>query len=408
MQISKSRRVQIAAFAAATALMSVAGTCVAESVKLQPKRVFENLGKLDLPAAAVVAPDGSGRQFLVQQGGTIRILPSDPSGGEAKMFLDISDRNLIAHKFEEGLLGLAFHPRFKDNGKFYLYYTKQSPKRARVVEMKVKSDDRDAADLSAERVLMEIPQPFWNHNSGNILFGPDGFLYIGVGDGGKGGDPLQLGQNVFVLNGTILRIDVDRKDGDLEYGIPKDNPFIAKSGKTKGKVIPGHRPEIYAYGLRNPWGLFFDKAGRLWCADVGQALWEEINLIENGGNYGWSIREGKIAFPEALGNPPQDAKFIDPIHQYPRKDGISITGGFVYNGEKIPALKGAYIYGDWGFGTLWALRYDFENNKVIDNQVIYKRAGNLPGFKPSAITPTADGEIMISSWNGQIFVMEAK
>jgi len=375
----------------------------AEDVKVSPKAVFTKLEKPDLPAAAVVAPDGSGRQYLVQQVGKILILPADKDSDEVKTFLDLSDRKLIKNQFEEGLLGLAFHPKFKDNGKFYIHHTQQSPKRTRIVEMKVKDGDKDSADMASERVLLEIPQPFWNHNSGNILFGPDGLLYIGVGDGGKGGDPLLLGQNVFVLNGSILRIDIDTRDGDLEYGIPKDNPFMDKKG-----VMPGHRAEIYAYGLRNPWGLSFDEKGRLWCADVGQNMWEEIDIIEKGGNYGWSIREGKDAFAQSLGKAPKGAKFVDPIHQYSRQEGTSITGGFVYQGDKILALKGAYIYGDWGTGTLWALRYDFEKKRVISNTVIYKPSGELKGkFKPSAITPDADGEIQVSTWKAGIFMLES-
>ncbi|MGI9240563.1 MAG: PQQ-dependent sugar dehydrogenase, partial [Verrucomicrobiales bacterium] len=264
MKFQHFRRVQIPLLAVAVAGALSAAPASAEPLKLQPKRVFEGVDGIKLPAAAVVAPDGSGRQFLVLQGGKILILPADQSAGEAKVFLDLSGLDLIDKAFEEGLLGLALHPKFADNGKFYIYHTQQSPKRTRVVEMSVKEGDRDQADPESTRLLMEIPQPFWNHNSGNMLFGPDGFLYIGVGDGGKGGDPLQFGQNLFVLNGSILRIDVDKRDGDLEYGIPSDNPFAGKEGC---------RGEIYAYGMRNPWGLSFDGEGRLWCADVGQQKW---------------------------------------------------------------------------------------------------------------------------------------
>ena len=370
----------------------------AEPIKLQPKRVFESVGSIKLPAAVVVAPDGSGRQFLVEQGGKIIILPADSSAGEAKTFLDLSGRNLIDKAFEEGLLGLAFHPEFQENGKFYIYHTQQAPKRTRLVEMCVKQDDRDSADPDSGRLLLEIPQPFWNHNSGNLVFGADGFLYLSVGDGGKGGDPLQFGQNLFVLNGSILRLDVDKRDGDLEYGIPADNPFAGKEGC---------RGEIYAYGMRNPWGLSFDKEGRLWCADVGQQKWEEVNLIEKGGNYGWSLREGTDPFDQALGKVPEGAKFVDPIYQYGRSDGISITGGFVYSGDGIPSLKGAYVFGDWGSGTIWAIRYDAETGKVTDSMVLYKRSDDMNKFQPTAITPTPQGEIQVASWDGRLFVMEA-
>ena len=358
---------------------------------------FESVGKLKLPAAVVVAPDGSGRQFLVQQSGKIIILPADQSSSEAKTFLDISERDLITNQFEEGLLGLAFHPEFKENGKFYLHHTQQNPKRTRIVEMSVKADDPDSADPSTERLLLEIPQPFWNHNSGNLLFGPDGLLYIGVGDGGKGGDPLQFGQNAFVLNGTILRIDVNRKDGDREYGIPKDNPFIDK---------PGFRSEIFAYGLRNPWGLSFDDSGKLWCADVGQQKWEEVNLIVKGGNYGWSLREGKDPFDGSLGTQSKKAKLIDPIHQYGRSDGISITGGFVYQGDKIPDLKDAYIFGDWGTGNVWAIRID-DDGEVTETIDLYRRPAKKKNFQPCVISEAPDGEIQVASWKGEIYVLEA-
>ncbi|MFT5413017.1 MAG: glucose/arabinose dehydrogenase [Verrucomicrobiales bacterium] len=397
MHLQISRRVPIVAAFAALSCLFTPSSVEAEAVKLQPKRVFEPLGKIALPAAVVVAPDGSGRQFVVQQGGKILILPADQSATEAKTFLDISDRKLIDNKFEEGLLGLAFHPGFKDNGKFYIYHTQQNPKRTRVVEMKVKAGDRDAADSGSERLLLEIPQPFWNHNSGNLLFGPDGFLYISVGDGGKGGDPLLFGQNPFVLNGTILRIDVDKKDGDLEYGIPGDNPFAGK---------PGYRGEVFAYGMRNPWGLSFDKEGRLWCADVGQSKWEEVNLIEKGGNYGWSVREGKEDFAESLGKKVEGVKLTDPIHQYGRTDGISITGGFVYQGEKIPALKGAYVFGDWGTGNVWAIRYDAEKGEVTETIELFKRGQSQTPFQPAVITAAPDGEIQVTSWTGQIYILE--
>jgi quinoprotein glucose dehydrogenase len=398
MKFQDFRLVRIPVIAIAIAFAGSVSPASAEALKLQPKRVFEPLGALKLPAAVVVAPDGSGRQFLVQQGGKIIILPSDPSSGEAKTFLDLSGRNLIDKAFEEGLLGLAFHPKFQENGKFYIYHTQQAPKRTRLVEMGVMAGDRDSADLDSGRVLLEIPQPFWNHNSGNLTFGPDDLLYIGVGDGGKGGDPLQFGQNLFVLNGSILRIDVDKRDGDLEYGIPSDNPFVGKEGC---------RGEIFAYGMRNPWGLSFDKDGRLWCADVGQQKWEEVNLIEKGGNYGWSLREGTDAFDQALGNAPKGAKFVDPIFQYGRSEGISITGGFVYEGELIPALKGAYVFGDWGSGTIWAIRYDALKEEVTETMVLFKRGDEMKKFQPTAITPTPGGEIQVSSWDGQIFVLEA-
>jgi len=311
-------------------------------------------------------------------------------------------------QFEEGLVGFAFHPKFKENGKFYLYYTQQEPKRARLSEMRVSSSDANKADPATERVLLEIPLPFWNHHSGNMAFGPDGLLYFAIGDGGghPGGDPLRLAQNVFVMNGKIHRIDVDKKTGAREYGIPADNPFAGKEAS---------REEIYAYGMRNPWGLSFDEAGNLWCADVGQDLWEEIDLIVNGGNYGWSFREGNHPFVPRTDEPPPGTKFVDPIFEYGHTEGLSITGGFVYRGSKLSKEKGAYLYGDWALGRIWALHYDLKEKKVTGNDVLYKpvldTSGKTPKatFQPTCFCEDADHEPLALDWNGKIYrVVPAK
>ncbi|MEM0896454.1 MAG: PQQ-dependent sugar dehydrogenase, partial [Verrucomicrobiota bacterium] len=298
--------------------------------------------EFERPISIVRAPERS-EDLLVLQNGKILILPGDQNASQAELFLDISERPLIANAFEEGLLNLSFHPKFTENGKIYIYYTIQDPKRSVVSEMSIAKDgDGFRADPMTERVLLEVRQPFWNHNSGNMIFGPDGYLYIALGDGGKRDDPNQLAQNLWVLNGKILRIDVDSEAGSLPYGIPEDNPFVGKEGA---------REEIWAYGLRNPWGLYFDKENRFWCADVGQNLYEEINIIEKGGNYGWSFREGMHEFvinpnkpvPHALFGEPD---FVEPIFEYGRTVGLSITGGFIYEGGGLPDLAGKYIYGD--------------------------------------------------------------
>ena len=247
-----------------------------DKIKLTP--AWPNLS-LDKPMSVVSPPDGSGRLFLVQQRGLILVLPKDESLTQAKVFLDFTQRGMEAKNgmFEEGLLGLAFHPEFKTNKKFYLCYSAQDPKRSVYSEMKISGADPDKADVATERVLLEVELPYWNHHCGNLLFGPDGMLYIPMGDGGgkPGGDPLRRAQNLFTLGGKMLRIDVNRTQGARQYGIPADNPFVGKEAV---------REEIWAYGLRNPWGIHFDEEGSLWEADVGQEIWEEINMIEKGGN----------------------------------------------------------------------------------------------------------------------------
>jgi glucose/arabinose dehydrogenase len=230
----------------------------------------------------------------------------------------------------------------------------------------VSKDDPNKADPKSEEILPTLDKPFWNHDGGTVGFGPDGFLYIAIGDGGLANDPYKNGQNLSKLLGKLLRIDVDHKQGDLPYAIPADNPFVGKEGA---------RGEIWAYGLRNVWRFAFDgETGALWAADVGQDTYEEIDLIVKGGNYGWNIREGLHPFILKRQKPPANdvkpAGIIDPIWEYDHNVGKSITGGFVYRGKKIPELQGAYIYADYVAGKSWALRYDFEQKKVTANRPI--------------------------------------
>jgi len=289
------------------------------------------------------AGDNTNRLFVVEQQGQIFAFRNDAATSTKKLFLDIKG-NVDDAGNEEGLLGLAFHPNYKTNGYFYVNYTASDPDRTVISRFKVSSDP-DKADPASELVIMEFRQPYSNHNGGQVSFGPDGYLYIATGDGGSGGDPQGNGQDRSVLLGKILRIDVDHESGGNRYAIPADNPFVASSE---------FRKEIYAYGLRNPWRFSFDAATKvLWTGDVGQNAYEEIDIIQKGGNYGWNTMEGKHCYNPSGGCPTAGLKL--PVWEYGRREGISVTGGFVYRGPTAKTLTGKYIYADYGSGNIWAL-----------------------------------------------------
>lgn len=363
------------------------------NVSPMPIEVVEAYPKLriDRPIVMTGAGDGSGRLFVAGQKGEIYwINQSDTNVEEPSLFVDLTDR--VSYKDrenEEGLLGLTFHPNFKDNGFFYLYYTtNKRPHVSLLSRFTATGTKHNVADPGSEVVLMEIQQPFWNHNGGTIAFGPDGYLYIALGDGGKGNDPLQSGQDLSKLLGSVLRIDVDKSSKDLPYGIPEDNPFV---------TTPDAWPEIYALGIRNIWRMAFDpKTHDLYAADVGQNLWEEVNIITKGGNYGWSLREAAHSFTvDGLkGSGPRE-DLIDPLVEYPHTDdwGKSITGGAVYRGKRTPMLDGYYLYGDYVSGHLWAMKYDREAKKVVENRPIV-RENQLPVF---TFGQTDDGEVLLST-----------
>jgi len=292
---------------------------------------------LKSPVFLTHAGDQSGRLFIVEQPGTIRILEQ---GRLLEVpFLDIKDRVLF--RGEQGLLGLAFHPEYRLNGRVFVNYTRKDDG-ATVIAEYHRSDQVDHAGRE-KRVLVLIPQPYSNHNGGMIAFGPDGYLYIGMGDGGSGGDPQNRAQNKDELLGKLLRIDVN---SPVPYGIPAGNPF----GQGKG------RSEIFAMGLRNPWRFSFDReTGDLWLADVGQDRWEEVNVVRKGGNYGWRVMEGFHCFN--LQEPCSQENFIPPLLEYDHQGGrCSIIGGYVYRGRAIPALVGIYLYGDYCSGEIFAVR----------------------------------------------------
>jgi glucose/arabinose dehydrogenase len=300
------------------------------------------------PLLVTHAGDGSGRIFVLDQAGMIHVVaPGDAAGWKpARLFLDLRERTAPWGKEnEEGLLGLAFHPRFRETGEFFVCYcVRGDAKRTeRVSRFRVHASDRDRADPASEEVLLSIEQPFPNHNGGSIAFGADGLLYVGLGDGGGANDPLATGQSLGTWLGKILRIDVDRRDPGKAYAVPADNPFVGREGA---------RPEIFASGFRNPWQIAFDhETGRLWAADVGQHLLEEIDVVEKGCNYGWSLKEGTSAF----GSVATATDVIDPVWEYDHGVGKSITGGVVVRGSNVPALEGAYLYGDHVSGRMWTL-----------------------------------------------------
>ncbi len=313
-----------------------------------PDIAFEEVVRgLDHPTHITAAHDGSRRLYVVEQAGTIRLVENGRLRPEP--FLDIRDR--VTSGGEKGLLGLAFHPRYRDNGYFYVNYTTRRGG-GRLVTHVSRFVRRDArrADPGSELVLLEIDQPYDNHNGGQIAFGPDGYLYIGMGDGGSANDPHGHGQNLATLLGALLRIDVDRVSSGRRYGIPPDNPFVGR---------PDARPEIYAYGLRNPWRFSFDAAtGRLYLADVGQDAVEEIDVIEKGGNYGWNVMEGDICTPGVNPHCVPPRGYVPPLHVYRHPAGFSVTGGFVYRGRAIPELCGVYLFADYVTRRVWGLRDD--------------------------------------------------
>jgi len=333
------------------------------------------------PLLLMGAGDGTNRIFVGTEYGTVHVWPNDPNVEKMETFLDIRKRvQYDDAQNEEGFLGMAFHPRYKANGEFFVFYsikpTKEQPHVTVLSRFKV-SRDPNRIDPNSEEILLTIPQLYWNHKGGTLAFGPDGYLYIALGDGGAFNDPHENGQNLSTLLGKILRIDVDREDPGKKYGIPKDNPFVNRH--------PAIRGEIWAYGLRNVWRMAFDRGnGDLWAGDVGQDTWEEIDIIRRGGNYGWSLREGMHPLtpkdmPQRKGSPPRP-DLIEPIWEYNHSIGKSITGGNVYRGKQVPELEGAYLYGDYITGQIWALFFDRAKKQVTANRSIQPKGLNLMAF----------------------------
>lgn len=344
---------------------SAASNVAAEKYRLT--EAFEKLS-FELPIELTSPADGTDRVFVVEQKGVIRVFTNREDVKNATPFLDIEKK--VESGGEKGLLGLAFHPNYKSNGYLYVNYTRGKPLETVIARYKVSASNPNVADPASEVILLTYLQPYSNHNGGKVAFGNDGYLYVAAGDGGSSGDPGNRGQNKKELLGKILRIDVDKKSSTANYSIPDDNPF--KNNKE------GFKDEIYAYGLRNPWRFNFDRqTGMLWAGDVGQNKIEEIDIIENGGNYGWKIMEADDCFKSENCN---TAGLINPITSYQQgsSTGSSVTGGYVCRDKNLPGLNGKYVYGDFVSGNVWALT--FNGKKAVNNEQIAKISGGLSSF----------------------------
>ncbi len=337
-------------------------------VKVKLVKVVDDL--VD-PVHVTSAKDGSGRLFVCERNGLIRVVKDGKL--LKKPFLDLKDKTLSSF-LEEGLYAIEFHPKFKENGLFYVSYSDLWFNGATLlVEYKVSKSNPDKADPDSARVIMQIDYPYCNHHGGKMAFGPDGYLYIGVGDGGWEGDVISAGQDLHTWLGKMLRIDVNTSTTDRAYGIPKDNPFITPlqqmtlfgvSELQFSKIHPKAKPEIWAYGIRNPWTFSFDrKTGDLFIGDVGQNHWEEVNFqpanSKGGENYGWKFMGGSHVFPIELEKQGAPRVGILPIAEYSHVDqGICVTSIGVYRGKDYPKLDGTYFVSDWGSGKLWGMQRD--------------------------------------------------
>ncbi|MBD3630814.1 PQQ-dependent sugar dehydrogenase [Cyclobacterium sp.] len=362
---------------------------VPDSVENRPLQLVEAFPNLSFnrPLDIQHPGDVSDRLFVVEQRGVISVFPNQQETGEKSTFLSLVNQVNDTGN-EEGLLGLAFHPDYASNGLFYVNYTASNPARTVISRFQVSDSDPDQADPQSEMVLLEIDQPYTNHNGGKIAFGPDGYLYVSVGDGGSGGDPQGNGQNRATLLGSILRIDIDGSSSGKNYGIPADNPFVGNE--------EGFREEIYAYGLRNVWKFSFDpESNRLWAADVGQNRFEEISLIENGGNYGWNTMEGFECFDPESGCEQEGLEL--PIWAYDHSEGDgSVTGGYVYRGTAIPELQGEYVYADFISGRIWSL--EFSDLSDPNNSELMQAP-----FPVAAFGLDQENELLICGFDGKIY-----
>jgi glucose/arabinose dehydrogenase len=357
------------------------------------------------PVAIVTAPGETNRLFVVEKPGRIVAVP-DLAQPRRTVLLDLADRVGDAAG-ERGLLALAFHPDFARNRRFYVWYTYTHDGRSedRLARFTLSAANPAVADPASEQVILSQADEASNHNGGQVLFGPDGYLYLSLGDEGRANDSFQNSQRIDKdFFSGIVRIDVDARPGNPApnphpavgsgtYAVPRDNPFVGATTFNGAPVDPARvRTEFWAVGLRNPWRMAFDPAtGQLWCADVGQNSVEEINLIVRGGNYGWNYREARLAGPR--GGAPAGTTFLDPVWDYPRDQGNSVSGGFVYRGQRYPDLDGHYLFADYASGRIWALRPD-GNRRVSADRV--RQIAQLPSVTSFGLDPRT-GEILVAS-----------
>ena len=372
----------------------VAGDRPSQSVTLTVERAFPSLPAFASPILMVQAPRDSSRWFVAQQGGIVRVFSNQPGVATASTFVDITGR--VVSGGEQGLLGMAFHPGFPTDPRVYLSYTNASSGLvSRISEFRTR-DGGATLDPSSEVVLLSVAQPASNHNGGNIAFGPDGHLYIGLGDGGSGGDPwgtIGNGQNLLTTLGKVLRIDIAGSTGGVPYRIPASNPYAGNPLCNAGTGTLAC-PEIYAYGLRNPWRFSFDRvSGELWLADVGQGTIEEVDRIVAGGNYGWRCFEGTNAYNSNCG--PNAASSLPPVAQYTHSVGQSVTGGYVYRGTAMPGLVGRYVFGDFVTGRIWHIARDTAPTLSVTT-------GFDSGLSIASFAEATDGEIFVVNLNGTL------
>lgn len=355
------------------------------------------------PVLMLQAPHEATYWYVVEQDGVVRRF-NPGSSTEPAVFVDVTSR--VVSGGEMGLLGMAFHPDYPADPRVFLSYTAPDPRRSVISEF-VAASGGAVLDPASERVLLTINQPESNHNGGGIAFGPDRMLYIGIGDGGGGGDlhgPIGNGQSLQTLLGKMIRIDVSDTSGAVRYRVPDSNPYASSGAvcNTTGATTAPQCSEIYAYGFRNPWRWSFDRSnGDLWVADVGQGAWEEVNLVAAGGNYGWRCREGAHDF--ATGDTPgcETAELIDPVTEYDRSFGFSVTGGYVYRGSQNTSLSGRYLFGDFGTGRIWAWLPENTTGRTPTELL-------ESGLSISAFGQGADGELYVVDYGGGLYRIDFK